>query len=245
MVRRGSSTVPLASHATTILEPPKNATFVPSLASDVDAVSDSGRATKQNQHPPARAHSTTPKRVRPRRPSPSEGNEWTQNVAEQPMRTFAENLRYLYYNTLTSGGKPWTIREVAARATKLGLKMTPTNVDALLKGRTRNVSLQKAQVLGMVFGVGSLGLIHALEPQNGQDRDTAMSRVLREAEQNADALKLALTRAGLKEAVLLLDSYQHPETLQQAIKLIGEIGELDKRMSELSSSQKHPASGTQ
>ena len=91
--------------------------------------------------------------------------------------------------------------------------------------------MRKVQVLGLVFGVGSLGLVHRLEPEigNESEQDMRTQHVLRDLEKRADIIQRALSDARLQQAVLLLDGYESEETLEQATRLIAEIGDMEKR----------------
>jgi hypothetical protein len=120
---------------------------------------------------------------------------------------------------------------VANEAAKYGEDMSRAHVHSLLTGKVENTSLRKVQVLGMVFGVGSMGLIHPLEPQaKGQpEQEAATRKVLEEIQRHTGIIEKALTNAKLQRAVLLLDGYQSEETLEQAARIIEELGEMEKR----------------
>jgi len=112
--------------------------------------------------------------------------------------------------------------------------MSRAYVHALMTGKVQQTSLRKVQVLGMVFGVGSMGLIHPLEPQpqvepEAEEKDAAMARnILQEIQKHTGIIEKALTNARLQRAVLLLDGYQSEETLEQAARIIEELGEMEK-----------------
>jgi hypothetical protein len=152
--------------------------------------------------------------------------------APSPLLGLNAELNYLFVNTLDPQGQAWTLASVATEAARLGVPVSRSYIHALLTGRIKEPSLHKVQVLGLVFGVGSLGLVHPLEPEIGNEpeQDMRTQRVLRDLEKRADIIQRALTDARLQQAVLLLDGYESEETLEQATRLIAEIGDMEKRL---------------
>jgi malonyl CoA-acyl carrier protein transacylase len=98
----------------------------------------------------------------------------------------------------------------------------------LLKGKIANPTVRKIQVLGMVFGVGSMGLIHPIEAGYQDEQETALQKMLKDIQQHTGVVEKALQNAKLQRAVLLLSGYQDETTLEQAARIIEEIGEMEK-----------------
>jgi hypothetical protein len=79
-----------------------------------------------------------------------------------------------------------------------------------------------------------MGLIHPLEAQErveigaGEKEAEVARRTLEEIRKHTGIIEKALTNAKLQRAVLLLDGYQSEETLQQASRIIEELGEMEK-----------------
>jgi hypothetical protein len=153
------------------------------------------------------------------------------DLAARPTSSLAEELRFLFVNTRDPQGHRWSLQRVANEAARYGEEMSRAHVHSLLTGKVENTSLRKVQVLGMVFGVGSMGLIHPLEPQaEGQpEQEAAARKVLEEMLRHTGIIEKALSNAKLQRAVLLLDGYQSEETLEQAARIIEELGEMEKR----------------
>ena len=151
--------------------------------------------------------------------------------APSPMPSLNAELNYLFVNTLDPQGQAWTLASVATEAARHGVPVSRSYVHSLLTGRIKEPSLRKVQVLGLVFGIGSLGLVHPLEHEigNESEQDLRTQRVMRDLEKRADIIQRALTDAKLQQAVLLLDGYESEETLEQATRLIAEIGDMEKR----------------
>jgi hypothetical protein len=100
----------------------------------------------------------------------------------------------------------------------------------LLKGKIANPTVRKIQVLGMVFGVGSMGLIHPIETGFQDEQETALQKMLKDIQQHTGVVEKALQNAKLQRAVLLLSGYQDETTLEQAARIIEEIGEMEKHL---------------
>ena len=162
------------------------------------------------------------------------------DLATRPTSSLAEELKFLFVNTRDPQGHKWSLQRVANEAAKYGEEMSRAHVHSLLTGKVENTSLRKVQVLGMVFGVGSMGLIHPLEPQakDQPEQEAATRKVLEEIQRHTGIIEKALTNAKLQRAVLLLDGYQSEETLEQAARIIEELGEMEKRF--LGESKRRP-----
>jgi hypothetical protein len=156
----------------------------------------------------------------------------------RPTSSLREELRFLFLNSRDPQGRRWSLQRVAAEAASYGEEMSRAYVHALMTGKVQQTSLRKVQVLGMVFGVGSMGLIHPLEPQlqvnsSEEETETAVARnILQEIQKHTGIIEKALTNAKLQRAVLLLDGYQSEETLAQASRIIEELGEMEKHFLE-------------
>ena len=152
----------------------------------------------------------------------------------RPTSSLQEELRFLFLNTRDPKGRRWSLQRVATEAARYGEEMSRTYVHALMTGKVQQTSLRKVQVLGMVFGVGSMGLIHPLErqlqvePDAGETEMAVARQILQEIQKHTGIIEKALTNAKLQRAVLLLDGYQSEETLEQASRIIEELGEMEK-----------------
>jgi hypothetical protein len=157
-----------------------------------------------------------------------------EELGARPTTSLREELRFLFLNTRDPQGRRWSLQRVVTEAARYGEEMSRAYVHALMTGKVQQSSLRKVQVLGMVFGVGSMGLIHPLEPQppvesEAEETETAVARkILQEIQKHSGIIEKALTNAKLQRAVLLLDGYQSEETLEQASRIIEELGEMEK-----------------
>jgi hypothetical protein len=196
-----------------------------------------GKSVDEPEDSPSRRSSGTTVQTQARRTAKTAGPE---DLAARPTSSLAEELRFLFVNTRDPQGHRWSLQRVANEAAKLGEEMSRAHVHSLLTGKVENTSLRKVQVLGMVFGVGSMGLIHPLEPQaeDQPELEAAARRILDEIQRHTGIIEKALTNAKLQRAVLLLDGYQSEETLEQAARIIEELGEMEKRF--LGESKPHP-----
>jgi hypothetical protein len=169
-------------------------------------------------------------------PAPAAPKERVSPVVDpdaRPAYSLAEELTFLFVNTRDPQGRRWSLQRVATEAAKYGEKMSRAHVHALMTGKVEQTSLPKIQALGMVFGVGSMGLIHPLEPEpahirSDADGKAAARRVLEELQRHTGIIEKALMHAGLQRAVLLLDGYQSQETLEQAARILEELGEMER-----------------
>ncbi|MGO8951018.1 MAG: hypothetical protein ACLQUY_25865 [Ktedonobacterales bacterium] len=152
--------------------------------------------------------------------------------ATRPTSSLSEELTFLFVNTRDPQGHRWSLQRVATEAARYGEEMSRAHVHSLITGKVENTSLRKVQVLGMVFGVGSLGLIHPLEPQaeDQQEQAATTRRVLQEIQRHTGIIEKALRNAKLQRVVVLLDGYQSEETLEQASRIIEELGEMERRL---------------
>ncbi len=143
----------------------------------------------------------------------------------------AEELTFLFVNTVDPKGRPWSLQTVVDEAARYGEHLSRSYVAMLLKGRIANPTVHKVQILGMVFGVGSMGLIHPLESEvnNRQEQESATQKVLQDLHKRSGLVEKALTNAKLQRAVLLLSDFQDQTTVEQAARIIEELGEMEKR----------------
>jgi hypothetical protein len=187
-----------------------------------------GKSDESGDSPSRRSRGTTVQTAA-RRPARSATPKV--DLAARPTSSLAEELRFLFVNTRGPQGHQWSLQRVASEAARYGEEMSRAHVHSLLTGKVENTSLRKVQVLGMVFGVGSMGLIHPLEPtaEDQQEQEAAARKVLEELQRHTGIIEKALTNAKLQRAVLLLDGYQSEETLEQAARIIEELGEMEKR----------------
>jgi hypothetical protein len=153
----------------------------------------------------------------------------------RPTSSLREELQFLFLNTRDPQGRRWSLQRVATEAARYGEAMSRAYVHALMTGKIEQASLRKVQVLGMVFGVGSMGLIHPLEPQGQIEREAeekteaaVAHKILQEIQKHTGIIEKALSNARLQRAVLLLDGYQSEETLEQASRIIEELGEMER-----------------
>jgi malonyl CoA-acyl carrier protein transacylase len=147
---------------------------------------------------------------------------------QRPTSSLAEELRFLFVNTLDPRGRRWSLQSVVDEAARYGESLSRSYVAMLLKGKIGNPTVRKIQVLGMVFGVGSMGLIHPIEAGYQDEQETALQKMLKDIQQHTGVVEKALQNAKLQRAVLLLSGYQDETTLEQAARIIEEIGEMEK-----------------
>jgi hypothetical protein len=151
---------------------------------------------------------------------------------QRPTSSLAEELRFLFINTLDPRGRRWSLQAVVDEAARHGESLSRSYVAMLLKGTIANPTVRKIQVLGMVFGVGSMGLIHPIEAgyRTRDEQETALQKMLKDIQQHTGVVEKALQNAKLQRAVLLLSGYQDEATLEQAARIIEEIGEMEKHL---------------
>jgi hypothetical protein len=149
---------------------------------------------------------------------------------QRPTTSLAEELRFLFVNTLDPRGRKWSLQAVVDEAARYGEPLSRSYVAMLLKGKIANPTVRKIQVLGMVFGVGSMGLIHPIETGYRDEEETAIQKMLKDIQRHTGVVEKALQNAKLQRAVLLLSGYQDETTLEQAARIIEEIGEMEKHL---------------